>query len=478
MTGRRLSRRSLLRAGAALGVYLAAGGCRRPSRPGRRPPGTTPGPSATPGHGPRRAPGSLPHPQLPGGTDSLPQIDHIVVLMLENHSYDNFLGMLRRPGADGLRLGGDARPTASNPYPDGRVQHAFHMPTTCQLDGQPSQAWLDSHIQYDHGRNDGFVRSASGPVAMGYWSDADLPFYYAMAGTFPVADRYFSSLLGQTFPNRRYLLAATSFGQVGDTVPGPRTYPPNGTIMDRLDTHGIAWRNYFSDLPTTGLFPLLVAANPAKVVPVADFFADARGGRLPAFSIVDPHYGGLGVGTSGGTSQESPQDIAAGEAFSAQVVKAVMAGPGWPKTMLVHTYDEHGGYFDHVPPPRAVAPDSIAPEVPGDQRFDGFSRYGFRVPCVVVSAYARPGHVSHVVHDHTSILKLVETKWNLPALTYRDANAADLLDLVDLRSRPAFLDPPALPAPGIAGTGGADLSCTATGPGQIPPPGSVTAGGG
>jgi phospholipase C len=156
-----------------------------------------------------------------------------------------------------------------------------------------------------------------------------------------------------------------------------------------------------------------------------------------------------------------------------QIVNAVMASPQWPHTMLVWTYDEGGGYYDHVPPPKAIRPDDRRPirrrhqEQPPGTPFD---RYGFRVPSGVVSPYAKPGYVSSVVYDHTSILKLIETKWNLPALTYRDANAANLLDTVDLSS-PAFLTPPTLAAP-------ADPTvlqgCLATGPGTIPPPQYVT----
>jgi phospholipase C len=139
-------------------------------------------------------------------------------------------------------------------------------------------------------------------------------------------------------------------------------------------------------------------------------------------------------------------DISVGEAFSATVINAVMRSPAWPRTALIWCYDEHGGYYDHVPPPPAIRPDSIPPQLsPGDTP-GGFDRYGFRVPAVVVSPFARPHYVSHVPHDHTSILKLVETKWNLPALTYRDANASDLFDCLD-RRRAAFLVPPRLPAP-------------------------------
>jgi len=155
------------------------------------------------------------------------------------------------------------------------------------------------------------------------------------------------------------------------------------------------------------------------------------------------------------------------------VINAVMAGPAWDRTLLIWTFDEHGGYYDHVPPPPAVPPDDIPPAVPaGQSAYDGFARYGFRVPCAIVSPWARPRYVSHRTFDHASICKLVETKWNLPAMTYRDANAANMLDMIDLR-RPAFRTPPPLAAPLLDTDPGA-LACDASGPGVIPPPGSVT----
>src|SRR3982074_3091930 len=130
-----------------------------------------------------RKPGSLPHPRLPAGTDTIPQIDHIVVVMMENHSYDNRLGMLRREDADGFRLR-HGLPRATNPYANGDLQHAFRMPTACQLNGHPGQDWLTSHVSFDNGANDGFVKSFSGPVSMGYWEQADQPFYYSLASVF------------------------------------------------------------------------------------------------------------------------------------------------------------------------------------------------------------------------------------------------------------------------------------------------------
>jgi phospholipase C len=453
------SRRGLLKAGLAAGAVAGTGAW-----------SSAPGGAA---HFPRlRQPGSLPYPRLPMGTDTIPQIEHIVVLMMENHSYDNKLGMLRRPGADGFRLGRDGLPLATNPYANGEVQHAFRMPTTCQ-NNAPSQEWQSSHVQFDNGRNDGFVASPSGPVSMGYWEQADQPFYYSMASVFPIADRYFCSVLGQTYPNRRFLIAATSIGQVDDTTPNETDYPANGTLFDRLNANGITWKDYYSSnldgttLPaaTALLYPPVYLKNPGNIVPIAQFFSDAAAGRLPGYCIVEPDYDV--------TSEEDPQNIVQGEAFAASVINAVMTGPAWRSTLLIWTYDEHGGYFDHVPPPPALAPDDIAPEVPaGESAYNGFAQYGFRVPMAVISPWARRHYVSHRIYDHTSICALAEAKWNLPAMTYRDANAGNLLDMVDLRF-PAFLEPPHLAQP-LLDTDPGSLACSTTGPGTIPPPGSVS----
>jgi phospholipase C len=428
-----------------------------------------------------RSPGSLPFPSMPAGTDTIPEIEHVVVLMMENHSYDNFLGMLGRgpgktPRGDGYTLGADGRPTASNPYPNGSPLRAFHMPTTCQLSGHPSQEWAASHIQYAEGTNNGFVVSPSGPVAMGYWDGTDLPFTYDLVTQFPIGDRWFCCALAQTDPNRRFLIAATSMGMTDDIGTsagntGPDLLlatPPNGTIFERLSSAGISWIDYAESFPTGATMELYPSVDGAysetNIKPIDQFFTDAAAGNLPSFCLLDPNYSTQ--------SQENPQNIVVGEAFLAQVVNALGSSPKWLKTILLLTYDEHGGYYDHVPPPVALAPDDVGPVVqPGESTYDGFKRYGFRVPSAVVGPYAKRNYVSHVVYDHTSILAFAERKWNLEAMTYRDANANDLTDFIDMpalaKGQPTF---PELPKLAAAGENAKTLACSTTGPGLIPPP--------
>ena len=426
---------------------VSAAGLRRPdSRPdGRRPEGT-------------------PDPRIP--------IEHVVVVMMENHSFDNYFGMLPRRGrsqADGFGFDRHGRPTATNPDLHGRPVRAFRMPTYCQMEHEPNQSWNGTHTAVDGGRMDGFVR-ASGAVAMGYWDAADIPFYYSLATTFPLANRWFASAPCQTYPNRRFMHAATAFGLIRTTLPGPNDAPPpNGTIFDRLNAHGISWANYFTDLPSTGVIPSIIKGNPTRMRPIAEFYADCAAGTLPAYSVVDPDFGLADVIggevpeetvpevlRAQGEDEENPQNIRYGEAFVARVVNAVMQSPQWEKTLLVWYYDEHGGYYDHVPPPRAIAPDTIKPQLEKDDVPGGYDVYGCRVPAVVVSPWARRHHVSDVVHDHTSVLAFLERKWNLPALTYRDANAAWMRDFFDFRQM-SFREPPALvPAPLPFGGRGCD----------------------
>jgi phospholipase C len=455
-------------------------------------------------------PGMRPRPELPLGEDLLPDIKHIVVLMMENHSYDNYLGMLRGRG-DGLPLDAAGTPDVLNTLPNGQRVAAHHLTSTVQVGGNPTQTWNASHISLgpDDGC-DGFATSVfqtvpggDPAVPLGYWEAPDLPFYYGLAETFPVCDRWFCSCLGPTFPNRRFLIAGTAHGLIDDLPWDLVDYPEAGTIFDVLSAHDISWINYHNVSPATvvlrrllggrglvffrhlaalgrwlpgvtnavrgnksftaDLYPLGLAGAVRHLRSTPQFFADAAAGTLPGFSLVDPDFGAY--------SEENPQDISRGESFSAAVINAVMQGPGWPSTLLLWLYDEHGGYYDHVPPPAAPAPDAVPARnwqlsVPVMRRLLGmispkslaqlenadsgpvtYDRYGFRVPAVVVSPYARPGFVLSEVLDHTSVLKLVEEKWNLPPLTLRDAAAVSPLGALDLSAPPAFLTPPRLPEP-------------------------------
>jgi phospholipase C len=412
-----------------------------------------------------RRPGSRPFPHLPAGqpTPGLDQIENVVVLMMENHSFDNLLGMVPHqvPGratVDGLTV---RRGKVVNSNPSSIAPYALNNPqvtarpasSPCQVAGKPSQAWNASHLSWNNGLNNGFVQ-ASTDVAMWYWDQHTLPTTYALAQHYPLGQRYFSSVLAQTYPNRRFLFCATASGLTATNAYTFRVRAANGTIFNQLLEHNISWRNYVQ--PTNGVLDssaLIVpefALSPRcllRIRSMSHFFSDAANGSLPSFSFLDPDYGTV--------SEENPQDIQAGERFIAQVVSALTRSPQWHRTVLFITWDEHGGYYDHVPPPRAIKPDSIAPITDPDALSNpkvplapgGYDRYGFRVPLLVVSPWARANYASSVVQDHTSILAFIERKWNLPALSFRDANAHPLTDYFDF-TRPAFAAAPKLaPAP-------------------------------
>jgi phospholipase C len=408
--------------------------------------------------GPARAagallpPGTRPNPRLPEGVDTMPKIDHVVIYMQENHSFDQYFGVLGR--GDGFTLGRDGQPRNSNPDLDGKPFRVYKSPTTCDSIGG-DHGWNAEHLAWNGGAMDGFIRASNATNVMGYFDGTELPFYYGLASMFPLCDRWFCSVMGPTYPNRRFLQAATSAGIVQTSVPEVLAVPdaPNGTIWDRLDAHGITWADYAIDLPEIYLWP---TSNPGAFAASVqdnvrkypdDFLADCRNGTLPQVSIIGP-----GVMDQ---YDEGSRDVQNGEAFSYSIITAVMGSPLWDRTVLLFTYDENGGGYDHVPPPRAAVPDAIPPRitVPPDQPGD-FGQLGPRVPGMVISPYSRRHHVSHVVHDHTSILRFIETKWNLGAITYRDANAHDLTECLDFHHG-GFRSPPAVPPPGLPAAGSA-----------------------
>ena len=433
-----LSRRTLLKAGGGAARGLAAGAGRLPAwaRPVAR--------AAS-----QLGPGALPFPNLPEGTPTTPQIEHIVVLMMETHSFDNLLGMLpqryrSRRKVDGLPVDARGMPTPVNRR-GGKAYRAELAPTPCQIEHHPGQNWNASHISYAGGRNSGFVR-ASGPVAMWYWDRDALPAMYSLAANFPIGQRFFCSTLCQTYPNRRFFFTGTASGTIATSTATFSISAANGTIFDRLDRFGISWKDYYVDLPSPLIVPG-VAESPerqAKFVSTTDFLSDAAAGQLPQFSFVEPQYSY--------ESQENPQDIQVGERFIARIARAVMQSPNWDRTALFITYDEHGGYYDHVPPPAAIPPDDTPPLLNAGDIPGSYDRMGFRVPLIVVSPWAKRGYVSSVVQDLTSVLRFVERKWNLGAMTRRDANAADMTDYFDFR-RPTFREPPRIAAAPPLGPG-------------------------
>jgi phospholipase C len=214
--------------------------------------------------------------------------------------------------------------------------------------------------------------------------------------------------------------------------------PPSGTIFDRLHAHGISWRDYFTDRPYTAIIPSIIEKYPTHLAPIDKFYEDCAAGTLSSVSFGD---------------EENPQDMYYGEAWAHRVIDAVLHSPAWPRTLLIYTYDEHGGYYDHVPPPRVIPPDSIPPQLSPTDVPGGYDVYGLRVPAVVASPYSRPNAVTNVVYDHTSVLATIEAKWNLPALTYRDANAATVMDFLDV-GQAAFLTPPTIQGPSLTGRSG------------------------
>ncbi|HEX3692751.1 MAG TPA: alkaline phosphatase family protein [Solirubrobacteraceae bacterium] len=419
--------------------------------------------------------GDRPYPEKPVGTvDEQMPFDHIVVVMMENHSFDNLLGDLGRTRGevDGLSFDAAGRATNSNPGLDAAsVVKAFPLPNTAQAKNL-TQGWQATHEQIDEGRMDGFVRSVGGnPEPMGYYTAEVLPFAHSLANKFTLANRWFCSVPGPTYPNRRFLLAGTAFGGTATNFASLRDAPPpSGTIFDRLSQHNVSWANYFTDFPMTLTIPSIFLKYVGHHHGHERFLHDCRAGTLPAVSFVDPAMGLISSIASSidglpsfvrdlvkmlgppAQTEEDPDDMYYGESWAYETVEAVLKSPAWKRTLLIYTYDEHGGYYDHVPPPPALPPDGIEPRLPAGEH-GAYDTYGPRVPAIVVSPYSRPRGVSSIVYDHTSILATIERKWNLPALTARDANAATVMDCLDL-SHPALLEPGTLQAPANSGPSG------------------------
>jgi phospholipase C len=370
-------------------------------------------------------------------------INTIVVLMQENRSFDHYLGRLHFQGQrrTNAEPGNASNPDPTNP--SGPPVRPFLQMRLCEI-ADLDHSWNGTHQEWDNGAMDGFTAAnvdpndPTGARTMGYYDQGTLPFYYALYSTFAMADRYFASVLTQTFPNRFYLLTGTSFGHIRNDF-ASFTQP---TIFELLDQAGVSWKIYHSGLPFGFLFQY-VLNHQANVVPVnPNYFADAAAGTLPQVSFIDPIF----IGAKNVENDEHPPaNVQVGEKFAADTINAFMASPQWSNGAFFLTYDEHGGFYDHVPPPQACVPDGIPPMLQTGDVTAGFDNYGIRVPFVVVSPFARKHYVSHKVYDHTSILRFIETRFDLPALTKRDANADALLRLFRFK-KASFATPPTLPA--------------------------------
>jgi phospholipase C len=368
--------------------------------------------------------------EVPVGQD-IP-IDHFILLMLENRSFDHYFGTME--GVDGIPEG------FTMPDANGDPVAPFHETRYCIEDVR--HGWNDSHVQYNEGANDGFVvnNDPNGARALGYFTEEDLPFYHDLYKTFAMSDRHFCSMLGPTWPNRMYYMAGTSFGFTNNQPVATSEFYDSRPhhVFDALDQAGVEWRLYFSDLPTPiGLFPaMLPRVDTSRTIDT--FLRDLEDGDLAPVTYLDPSF------TAGveQTDEHPPASPQFGQAFVKMIVEALMQSEFWSRSALIITYDEHGGFFDHVPPPPACAPDDHEPRSPAGTPYR-FDRLGFRVPLVVVSPYAKAGYVSHQTTDLTSVLRLVATRFGLPALTKRDANAWPLLDMFDFEN-PPHMNPPAL----------------------------------
>jgi phospholipase C len=362
-------------------------------------------------------------------------IDTFVVLMMENRSFDHYLGWL--PNADGRQAGLTFVDGAGKAHQTARLAPDFQG---C-AHPDPDHSWEGGRSQVNGGAMDGFLRSgANDEFSIGYYAEEDLPFLGHAAKAFTTYDRFFCSILASTYPNREYMHAAQSYGKIDNSIPDPAAGGfPDNTIFAALKARGVNSRYFFNDLPVSALWGQNGLSRSGRV---DEYYQLAAQGTLPPLSFVDPSFGNEGGGTSG---DEHPHgDIRAGQAFMSDVVHAFMESPQWKRGALFIVYDEWGGFFDHVRPPRV-------PDIRNDRDVNkDFGQMGIRIPAVAVSPYARRGHVSHSIFGFESILKMIEYRFGLAPLTRRDAYAQNIAESFDFASKPR-LELPGLPnAPAAA----------------------------
>ncbi len=281
----------------------------------------------------------------------------------------------------------------------------------------------------------------SGTRALGYYDETDIPFYYWLANEFSVGDRYFSSVAGPTWPNRMYLFGATSWGQGRNNIVEADT-----VLMDNLEARGISWKLYASTTATLGMIlnKFVAAQSNDHIATIDEYSTDVANGTLPQVAFVEP---GVGREDWDANDEHPPAIMQLGQRFVAEVTQALMASEHWSRSALFLTYDEHGGVYDHVAPPEACPPDDLAVPL-SNGTVPSFDQYGVRVPFVLISPFAKKHHVSHRVYDHTSIVRFVEARFVLPAMTGRDANAEAPWEMFDFEGAP-HATPPSFELPPV-----------------------------
>lgn len=380
-------------------------------------------------------------------TCALPQpgeapFDTIVVLMMENRSFDHMLGWL--PGANGRQQG--------LAYAD--VDDAVHETWPLAPDFQgcnyddPDHTWEGIATQYAGGRCDGFLKTAKrgDRFPIGYYVRDDLPILGTLAANYTTFDNYFCSMMGPTWENRLYQLTGTTQVDMPDGFPQTKAERPcliESAIFDRVRGAGRTTGYYHHGEPMTGLFRS--GKYDDITLPITRFWEDAQKGTLPNVVFVDPDY--TDAAEDNGTSNDYHHkgSVLVAEEFVARVYNALKDGPQWGRMVFVLNFDEHGGFFDHVVPPECQD-DTV---LPGTGTHPNLKRLGFRVPAIAMGPFAPKKIETAGPYEHCSILKMIEWRFGLEPLTTRDRTARNLADALDFRSRrdavtlPAFTAPPA-----------------------------------
>lgn len=329
-------------------------------------------------------------------------ISKIVVVLQENHTFDNYFGTY--PNADGTAGKNLLLPLSPGANPSLAPSHS---PTPSPVD--LNHNWASAHTDYNRGKMDGFVYGERNAGTLAFFDRSDLPRYWAVADQYVLCDRYFTSVMSESAPNHLFLVAGTCGGIQDDSVPASLPFPP---IFEQLDRRNVTWKVYgFTQWFERFAYVQKTASAATKFAPAGGFATDLADGTLSDISWI--------IGAPGG-NEHPPQNVQLGESSVADdILNALGSSHYWGSAACFVTWDDFGGFYDHVPPPQV----------------DAFG-YGFRVPCLVVSPFARAGVIDHQVHDHTSILKFIETRYGLQPLSTRDAGANDFSEAFDFSTPP------------------------------------------